>query len=336
MFTYDPTHKVVVCHLCATSLVPGRSSQERHLRATPHGLSGGALTATLAQLSSYDLRSITELRAYKPQAEEGCRVIAHLASYRGVSCLRPGCGYSTRHLPEMKQHWIKSHQTNAAARKKQEEQRKGRLWRECELQTYFTGKGLIDYFVVVEAGAGEGARPGPATAAIAAIAATATTAQALFTSLEYDTSAVQQDLEKAAAIVQNINASRSERVPWLEKTGFPAYLAGLQDRQIKGSYQLPPEDPAKAAAGDQDLVQVLAAARALLQGAYQLCSDTTSPDYKMTQQRADILAEFYTGAAAGTSASFRCKKDPSTLTDYFRVWQQLLTYYWRVVRSEEA
>jgi hypothetical protein len=51
----------------------------------------------------------------------------------------------------------------------------------------------------------------------------------------------------------------------------------------------------------------------------------------MTQQRADILAEFYTGAAAGKAASFRCRKDPSTLTDYFRVWQQLLAYYWRVV-----
>jgi hypothetical protein len=28
--------------------------------------------------------------------------------------------------------------------------KKSALWKECKLQTYFTAKGLIDYFVVVE------------------------------------------------------------------------------------------------------------------------------------------------------------------------------------------
>ena len=54
----------------------------------------------------------------------------------------------------------------------------------------------------------------------------------------------------------------------------------------------------------------------------------------MTQQRANILNEFYTGAS-GQAGGFRYRKEPSTLTDYFRVWQQLLAYYWRVVWAKE-
>jgi hypothetical protein len=54
----------------------------------------------------------------------------------------------------------------------------------------------------------------------------------------------------------------------------------------------------------------------------------------MTQQRANILNEFYTGVS-GKADGFRYRKDPSILTDYFQVWQQLLAYYWRVVRTQE-
>jgi hypothetical protein len=71
-------------------------------------------------------------------------------------------------------------------------------------------------------------------------------------------------------------------VPWLEKTGFPAYLAGLQDSQIKSAYKLPPKDPANATDNDRDLARILAAMQALLDQAYQLCNSTSS-DCKMTQ-----------------------------------------------------
>jgi hypothetical protein len=93
-------------------------------------------------------------------------------------------------------------------------------------------------------------------------------------------------------------------VPWLDKTGFPAYLAGLQDSQIKSAYKLPPKDTARAAnnTGDQDLARILAIVQALLSQAYQLCSDA-SPGRKMTQQRANILNELYT-SASGKAGGF--------------------------------
>ena len=209
------------------------------------------------------------------------------------------------------------------------------------MQTYFTGHGRTSYFRVTTTPLITAAAAALAAAAAVVIASASseglaslpseqplslsTAEQALFTGLEHNASTVQQDITKQAGIVQDLNASRTERVPWLEKTGFPAYLAGLQDSQIKSAYKLPPKDPAKATDSDRDLARVLAAAQALLAQAYQLCNKT-SPDCKMTQQRANILNEFYTGASS-QAGSFRYRKEPSTLTDYFQVWQQLLAYY---------
>ncbi|OBT41396.1 hypothetical protein VE00_09167 [Pseudogymnoascus sp. WSF 3629] len=53
----------------------------------------------------------------------------------------------------------------------------------------------------------------------------------------------------------------------------------------------------------------------------------------MTQQRANILNEFYAGAS-GKADGFRHFKNPSTLVTYFTTMKQLLVYYYRVVHCE--
>jgi hypothetical protein len=50
----------------------------------------------------------------------------------------------------------------------------------------------------------------------------------------------------------------------------------------------------------------------------------------MTQQRANILSEFYAGAS-GRAAGFRYHKNASTLVKYFAVPKQPLVYYYGVV-----
>jgi hypothetical protein len=87
MFSYNSTHRIAVCHVCKSCIVLGTSSQERHLRAQPHRLLGDVLKATVELLSSYDLRSVVELREHKPRPEDYCQLIEHLASYNGVYCL---------------------------------------------------------------------------------------------------------------------------------------------------------------------------------------------------------------------------------------------------------
>ena len=55
----------------------------------------------------------------------------------------------------------------------------------------------------------------------------------------------------------------------------------------------------------------------------------------MTQQRANILNEFYAGAS-GKADGFRYFKNASTLVTYFTTIKQLLVYYYRVVYSEDG
>ncbi|OBT81161.1 hypothetical protein VE02_10169, partial [Pseudogymnoascus sp. 03VT05] len=143
------------------------------------------------------------------------------------------------------------------------------------------------------------------------------------------------DIEEQASIVHDFADSRSERVPWLERVEFPSHTAKLKEEEIWCSYKLLPKrevDAGAEGATDPNLVRILGAAEAMLRDAYKLCSDT-SPERKMTQQRANILNEFYAGAS-GTADGFRHFKNPSTLVTYFTTMKQLLVYYYRVVHCE--
>jgi hypothetical protein len=81
MFSYNSTHRVVVCRICKSCVIPGRRSQERHLRAKPHRLSGSVLKETVRLLSSYDLRTREELKEHQPGPDGECQLVEHLASY---------------------------------------------------------------------------------------------------------------------------------------------------------------------------------------------------------------------------------------------------------------
>ena len=201
------------------------------------------------------------------------------------------------------------------------------LWKECRLQTYFTAKGRIHYFVVVDEEKG-----GVSSGTAGDFAPLTEPEEELFMKLEKDYSDVRGDIEEQASIVHDFGDSRSERVPWLEMTGFLYHVTMLKDEEIWSSYKLPPKkelDASSENAEDPNLVRILVAAEAVLRDAYRLCSDT-SPDRKMTQQRANILNEFYAGAS-GKADGFRYFKNASTLVTYFTTKKQLLVYYYRVV-----
>lgn len=224
MFSYNPTHRVVICHLCQSCIIPGQASQERHLRAKPHQLLGDVLKSTMKLLSSYDLSSVQELQLGKPRPEEQCELVEHLASYSGFHCRQEGCSYCTRHNRKIKEHVASQHSLKAV------EHKKSPLWNECILQTYFTGPGRIDYFVVKDRvdnaknfGTGHTAE-----------ALTLTKAEKdLFVKLEKDYEDVKVDLKEQARIVHDIGDSRSEQVPWLhDLTGFLYHMPNLKDEEI--------------------------------------------------------------------------------------------------------
>ncbi|SPJ84073.1 uncharacterized protein FTOL_10589 [Fusarium torulosum] len=220
------------------------------------------------------------------------------------------------------------------------------LWRVCKLQTYFTAKGLIDYFVVED--------PSPSmTGGVPSGTglATAPTSQEegkLFEDLKADIIQASRDLDEEAGIVQDVEESRADR--------------GLRDTEIISSYALPrsidpPLDDGIYSEGDDDdddddnddideykgdgtgraatdLRRILAAAEGMLRDAYRLCNDK-SPERKMTQQRAKRLSNFRGDDSSIMSSAkankFRSFKNESSLTSYFRIQKQLLAYYYRVV-----
>jgi hypothetical protein len=328
MFSYNPVHQVIVCSNCHSCILPGRASQTRHLRAKPHRLRGDALKATLQLFSSYSVRTVDELRAYKPRAEDGVTRIKGLAPYPGFHCLQSGCVHHTRSLQTATKHAaVHKKELATAIRPPDADAAASCSWDTCTLQTYFTAKGQIDYFVVFEQedekeGSGH---PGPIQAR--------GPQRAYLKEKEGDFERVKDDIAEQAGIVQGFGDSRSAQVPWLQKTAFPSQLEGLTDDEIKGSFKLPSRK-AEDDGGDRALCRILDAAEALFHSAYQLCSDA-SPNRKMTQQRANILNGFYTGAS-GRSEGFRYHKNASTLAKYFRAWKQLLTYYYRVVHGEDG
>ncbi|KAH7385145.1 hypothetical protein BKA64DRAFT_581999, partial [Cadophora sp. MPI-SDFR-AT-0126] len=320
---YNPTHQVVVCRRCQTCLVPRQSSIERHLRGEPHRLLGPALKAHLAYIDGLTLRDLETLKRDRPR--ESVDPIEYLPIHAGFRCLLCPLEdpFYTIRLPRIRDH-IPSHDGRSAR-----EHKSTPLWESCRLQTYFANNALVTYFAVLK---------GVETPDPAYLTVLTEPERELFVKLEGDYQDVKCDLEAQASIVRDIRESRSERVPWLhDVTRFPSHIVTLQDEEIWSSYRLPPKKELDAGgehATDPDLARILVAAEAVLRDAYRLYSDT-SPDRKMTQQRANILNEFYTGAS-GKADGFRYYKNASTLVTYFTTMKQLLVYYYRVVYCESG
>jgi superfamily II DNA helicase RecQ len=317
---YNSDHQVVVCKTCQTSVGPGRKSIETHLRSKPHRFTGQTLKSYLEFTDSLVLHSLEELREKKPTSK--ALAIKHLKLWTGYQCLLCGAGeFLTSHFPRMRDHMV-------VHGKKAKEHDKTPLWEECLLQSYFTTRSRIDYFVVTKAGSEDGSRG----------VLLSQPEKDLFVKLEKDYKDIKVDIEEQAGIVYDIGDSRSERVPWLhDLTGFPYHISNLKGEEIWSSYKLPPKkelDSSSENAKDPDLVRILVAAEAMLRDAYRLCSNT-SPDRKMTQQRANILNEFYAGAS-GKADGFRYFKNASTLVTYFTTMKQLLVYYYRVIYCEDG
>ncbi|KFY96556.1 hypothetical protein V500_02410 [Pseudogymnoascus sp. VKM F-4518 (FW-2643)] len=254
VFDLDAT-KILCCALVigfVTMEITWRQSrQEQHLRADPHRLLGDVLKATVQLLSNYELKTIEELKDQARKLGARYAPIEGLARYDGFCCLHAQCAYSTRHLPKMKEHVSSSYKVKAAEHKTRQ------LWKECTLQTYFVGKGRIDYFVVVDNKKEEKLNTRELSKPLKE------EEKALFIKLEEDYQDVKGDIKEQASIVHDFADSKSER-----------------DEEIWYSYKLllkKEVDGGAEGAIDPNLVCILAAAEAMLRDAYKLCSDS-SPD----------------------------------------------------------
>lgn len=149
--------------------------------------------------------------------------------------------------------------------KKAKEHEKEPLWEECFLQSYFTTRSRVNYFVVIEAGTKDAIGGSTIDPILLQLETD------LFVKLEKDYRDVRRDLEEQASIVHDFGDSKPERVPWLERTGLPYHLSGLKDIEIQASYRLRPKKELvwdTPDAVDPDLVRSLVAAEGVLRDAY--------------------------------------------------------------------
>jgi hypothetical protein len=149
-FTFNEEHRTLICQQCGTCLAPsGVDRWKAHLYREPHQLKGAILENVTKLLSLYAgrIRPHDVLWQERPARRSPCRRIDGLEVYQGFicTCNEGSCDFVTRRLAtvhkHMPTHGMRASQHHAQARP---------LWRVCQLQTCFTAKGLIDYFVVAD------------------------------------------------------------------------------------------------------------------------------------------------------------------------------------------
>lgn len=174
--------------------------------------------------------------AYKSASYMPDSTVVH-AGFRCLLCT----SFRTTYLPRMRDH-VSTH-----GRKPKQHEATG-FWEECRLQTYFSRKSRIEYFVVVEGATATSTAIATATAVVAKPAVLvardkssglAAAEQECLGRLEDEYEAVKDDIIEQASIVQDLGDSRSAQVPWLERTAFPSHIASLKDEEFKGSSKLP-------------------------------------------------------------------------------------------------
>ncbi|KAH6975566.1 telomere-associated recQ-like helicase [Ilyonectria destructans] len=300
-FIYNAQYRVLICVSCGSMIQPGVKSFYSHLNSI-HRITGLACKALIERFQTYELCPFGMLSVPKGKILQ----IPGLTVYRGWRC-----NICPERIDKMHDH-MPTHKKKASQHNSNTP-----LWTACRLQTYFTAKGRIDYFVI------EGPSPSPSTpisrrggSTLGLLTPPLSQEEGkLFGELKADISQASRDLDEKAKVVQAIEESRADRVPWLVHTGFPTHLQGLRDVEIQSSYSLP---SSKTSNGDgcskgdavTDLSRIISAAEATLRDAYRLCSDK-SLDRKMTQQRAKRLSEFRDGGSSSAAEA--------TLRDAYRL-----------------
>ena len=153
-FVYLPRWGVLLCTTCGYCLQPRPEAWVPHLRQQPHCLRGGQLKSLGELFGSYALTAPEDVEvpgSWGGDAAGPVPTPAPAPAIRGMrvldgwQCLTCGGGL-TRNVVTMRRHVSKDHGQKPRDHGNQP------LWQACQLQTFFTEKRLIRYFVVTREG----------------------------------------------------------------------------------------------------------------------------------------------------------------------------------------
>jgi len=279
--------------------------------------------------------------------QHGSQPLDGLPTYSGYRCrsssaneLSPAwwdgdCGFLTTSLERLRKHQAKEHGIRGFEKRRRQvaksisgqqvaEVQVQLPYEEVELQTLWTEKKCISYFIIAQ-------EEKPANSKEVEIEATSL--QARFHTAQqrqYDRYEQIEALEHA-----------SEATPWLRATGYHSHLAGLPVEQLALSYRLPDADASASEEGeegkDEDeenrreavLTLICSSVGRLLRQAHRLLEeDVGREERRLSRLGAKLLNTFR--RAEMSQDPIRPLQNEMTKIDYIRTWQKLTCYYVRI------
>lgn len=150
-----------------------------------------------------------------------------------------------------------------------------------------------------------------------------------FQAQEDDIQAAEREAAAVGDQVQDFSKHVSAVVPWLRETGIADHIYSLRKDEIRTAIAVPP-------LGDEsDLRTIVDAMEALLRDAHRLCFD--GPGCMLTYQCRVVLSRFQPSQVdlSGKTRPFDPHKEAKSLIAYFGIALRLLSYFSRLLASNE-
>ncbi|KAM0714670.1 hypothetical protein Q7P37_003050 [Cladosporium fusiforme] len=325
IFEINACHRVLICTKCQYAIIP--SQLETHLKASHPRFSPEQRRGFVSRIKdSTDIAKAHEDVVYPRPTDPPVHSLP--VYFDGLRCrwVSNGdieCSYVCRTLRLMREHckqshgWVNQQKRGGDTRAKQLHSA-NKIWvqdRAC--QRFFKVRSWQKYFEVA-------ANPSQTSPEHRA-----DQKRLFFQKQREDVKRAANDLMEAANIVQGFNDHQSTVVPWLRETGIVNHIGRLKKDEIKAAIALPSAD------GEDELREIVDAMEALLREAHSLCFD--GAECMLTWPCRVVLSRFQSSKvdSIGKTRAFDPHKEPGTLKTYFKQGQRFLSYFHRIMSTDE-
>ncbi|KAK3064884.1 hypothetical protein LTS18_003047, partial [Coniosporium uncinatum] len=252
--------------------------------------------------------------------ENGSTPLSGLLVHQGYQCRDSSCGFISTSKDGIEIHCRATHQWSSGTRG----QRKGRKTREEDLQqlpkkpyeevtvqTLWTEKKYIDYFVVQESRGNVAVEPN----------------EDIWDRLQSRYEHAQEKQRRKYTEVITGHEHKSELTPWLRATSYHDHLQGLPEKEIPHSYELPNvEDEPELAAICESIERLFRKGMAVLR------NDEGKEKRQLSRLNAKLLNTFR--GAEMSQDPIKPLQNAKSISTYISCWQKLICYYSRVTRDD--
>jgi hypothetical protein len=255
-----------------------------------------------------------------PRPQDGSAPLHSLPVLDGYKCCEPGCRFLSASSKNVSRHCYTEHKQSRGPKGRKKKQQQAGLpsvpkpFTPVSIQTLWTQKQHIDYFVVQEA-TRDPATPDP------------TSCQDAWADLATRYQHAQDQQAKRQTTLLEATEHVSELTPWLKGTGYASHLEGLLLDQIPLAYQLLDERD------EPELVAICASVSRLLgKGMAVLDNDEGQEERQLSRVNAKLLNTFR--GAEMSQDPIKPLQNRQSRQKYIQTWQKLVCYFYRVTQEK--